>query len=42
LADESTEEVIAVAIATQRYDDDENVRKAVEVALNKFQTRAKP
>jgi hypothetical protein len=36
LADESTEEIIADAIAAQRYHEDARVRQAVDVALNKL------
>jgi HEAT repeat protein len=39
MADESTEEVIATAIAGQRYHHDERIRKAVEIALNKLQQK---
>jgi HEAT repeat protein len=42
LADESTEEILAVAIAGQRYHKEERVRKAVEIGLNKLQNREKP
>lgn len=42
LADESTEEIVAAAIARQRYHKEERVRKAVEVALNKLENRGKP
>jgi hypothetical protein len=42
LADDSTEEILAVAIAGQRYHKEESVRKAVEVGLNKLQNREKP
>lgn len=42
LADESTEEIIADAIATQRYHGDEAVRRAVEVALNKLENKQTP
>jgi HEAT repeat protein len=41
LADQSTEEILAEAIAGQRYHKDERVRKAVEVGLNKIENRAK-
>jgi len=36
LADESNEEIVAAAIAGQRYHDSETVRRAVELALNKI------
>jgi hypothetical protein len=39
LADESTEEIIAEAIAAQRYYDDKDVRGAVEAALNKLENK---
>jgi hypothetical protein len=39
VADRKNEEVIAVAIAAQRYHDDEAVRKAVEEGLNKLQNK---
>jgi hypothetical protein len=42
LADESTEEIIAAAIAAQRYHEAEIVRQAVEVALNKLENGQKP
>ncbi len=42
LADESTEEIIADAIAAQRYYDDKEVRRAVETALNKLENKQNP
>ncbi len=42
LADESTEEIIAEAIATQRYHNDASVRRAVETALNKIENKQNP
>jgi hypothetical protein len=42
LADESTQEIIAAAIAAQRYHDEESVRKAVDTALNKLRSKEKP
>jgi HEAT repeat protein/phage FluMu protein Com len=42
LADESTEEIIAEAIAAQRYHNDEGVRRAVETALNKLENKQNP
>jgi HEAT repeat protein len=42
LADESTEEILADAIAAQRYHDDEKVRRAVESALNKLENKQAP
>jgi hypothetical protein len=39
LADPSTEEMIAETIAAQRYHAEETVRKAVEAALNKLQSK---
>jgi HEAT repeat protein len=41
LADESTEEVIAHAIAALRYHEDESIRRAVDAALNKLQSKTK-
>jgi HEAT repeat protein len=41
LADESNEEAVVAAIASQRYHDTEAVRKAVEIALNKLQATKK-
>lgn len=40
LADQSTEDAIREAIAAQRYHPREEVRRAVEVALNKLQNKA--
>jgi hypothetical protein len=40
LADESTEEMIAAAVAGQRYHESEAVRRAVEVALNKLRVES--
>jgi HEAT repeat protein len=42
LSDPSTEEMVAGAIAGQRYHEDESVRHAVEVALNKLQNNHDP
>jgi ABC-type uncharacterized transport system auxiliary subunit len=42
LADDSTEEVVADAIYRLRYHKDKQVRRAVEVALNKLQNRKNP
>lgn len=42
LADESTEEIIAEAIASQRYHEDEAVRRAVDAALNKLENKQNP
>lgn len=39
LADESTEEIIAEAISKQRYHADEDVRRAVDAALNKLENK---
>jgi hypothetical protein len=41
LADASDEEMIAEAVAAQRYHPQENVRQAVEVALNKMKDKSK-
>lgn len=42
LVDDSTEEIIAAAIAAQRYHQNEAVRRAVESALNKLENRQNP
>lgn len=42
LADESTEEIIADAIASQRYHNEESVRRAVDAALNKLENKQNP
>lgn len=42
LADESTEEIIVDAIAAQRYHDNEEVRRAVDSALNKLENKHEP
>jgi HEAT repeat protein len=42
LADESSEEIIAAAIAAQRYHDKEEVRQAVAAALNKLESKHDP
>jgi hypothetical protein len=41
LADDSTEEILAAAIAGQRYHKDEGVRQAVDIGLNKLQNKEK-
>jgi hypothetical protein len=42
LADESNEERITAAIARLRYHSDQEIRKAVEIALNQIQVKVKP
>jgi HEAT repeat protein len=42
LADESTEEIVAEAIAAQRYHNEESVRRAVDAALNKLENKQNP
>jgi HEAT repeat protein len=42
VADKNTEEIIAVAIARQRYHKAEKVRRAVEKALNKLENKRNP
>ena len=42
LADESTEEIVAEAIAAQRYHKEESVRRAVDAALNKLENKQNP